>query len=204
MATSQCSDDELVQRAKAGDLAAFDILVARHYRHVFALAFHLLGNADDAADATQDAFLKAFERLSQFRGDAAFSTWLYRITINACHDLQRQRRPTPFSQLNEEDNESVAALEDLRPDPEEMWQRQEQQEAVQKILASLPEEFRQVIVLCDLQGLTYSEAAAVLGMPEGTVKSRLHRARHAFKDLWERWHRERIASPKRPKSGDEL
>lgn len=203
MATSQRSDDELVRRAKAGDLTAFDALVARHYGHVFALAFHLLGNADDAADATQDAFLKAFEQLSQFRGDAAFSTWLYRITINTCRDLQRQRRPTPFSQLNEEDDEAIAILQDPQPDPEEMWQRQEQREAVQKVLASLPEEFRQVILLCDLQGLTYAEAAAVLGVPEGTIKSRLHRARHAFKDLWERWHRERTASPKRPKSGDE-
>jgi RNA polymerase sigma-70 factor (ECF subfamily) len=203
MADSQRSDDELVRRAKAGDLSAFDALVARHYERVFALAFHLLGNADDAADATQDAFLKAFERLKQFRGEAAFSTWLYRITVNVCHDFQRRRQPVPFSQLSEEESETLNWAEATEPDPEEEWQRREKREAVQKVLQQLPDEFRQVLILCDLQGLTYAEAAAILDVPEGTVKSRLHRARHAFKDLWERWHRERMAPSKRPKGGEQ-
>ena len=203
MAASQRSDDELVRRAKAGDLSAFAALVARHYERVFALAFHLLGNADDAADATQDAFLKAFERLKQFRGDAAFSTWLYRITVNVCHDFQRRRQPVPFSQLSEEESETLNGAETAEPDPEEEWQRRAKREAVQKVLQQLPDEFRQVLILCDLQGLTYAEAAAILDVPEGTVKSRLHRARHAFKDLWERWHRERTVSPKRPKGGEQ-
>lgn len=202
-ATNHLSDDELVRQAKAGDLTAFDALVARHYEQVFALAFHLLGNADDAADATQEAFLKAFERLSQFRGDAAFSTWLYRITVNVCHDWHRRRQSVPFSQLSDEEGEAVSWAEATEPDPEEEWQRRERREAVQKVLQQLPDDFRQVLILCDLQGLTYAEAAKVLGVPEGTVKSRLHRARHAFKDLWERWHRERMASPKRPKGGDQ-
>ncbi|GBC99387.1 ECF RNA polymerase sigma-E factor [bacterium HR17] len=196
-------DELLVQRAKAGDSSAFDQLVERHYQKVFALAFHLLGNADDAADATQEAFVRAFERLHQFRGDATFSTWLYRITVNICRDARRRFRPTPFSQLSEGDKDTLdAVLESADPDPAEEWQRRERREAVHRVLQRLPAEFQQVLVLCDLQGLTYAEVAAVLGVPEGTVKSRLHRARHAFKELWQQLHREQTFSPPRPKGGE--
>jgi len=137
-ATNHLSDDELVRQAKAGDLTAFDALVARHYEQVFALAFHLLGNADDAADATQEAFLKAFERLSQFRGDAAFSTWLYRITVNVCHDWHRRRQPVPFSQLSDEEGEAVSWAEATEPDPEEEWQRRERRRLSKKFCSNCP------------------------------------------------------------------
>lgn len=202
MTDRQPPDETLVRRAKKGDTTAFDVLVERHYRHIFSLAFQMLGNADDAADATQDTFVKAFGQLKSFRGDSAFATWLYRIAVNTCRDVLRRPRSVNFSQLadNELTDFDPAIL--TEPNPDEVLAQRERAELVHFALQQLPDEMQQVLVLCDMQGLSYTEAAAVLGVPNGTLKSRLHRARQAFKNIWLQLDREQTLPSKRPKDSD--
>ncbi len=203
MREEQPSDDALVQRAKKGDLTAFDQLVARYYQRIYALAFQLLNNAEDAADATQETFVKAFEQLHTFRGASAFTTWLYRIAVNTCRDFLRRSRPIPFSQLANDEKPDEFDLATLtEPHPEEVMAQRERSGLVWTALQQLPEEVRQILVLCDVQGFSYSEVSAILGIPEGTVKSRLHRARHAFKEVWQQMMQEHLSPTKRPKGGD--
>jgi RNA polymerase sigma-70 factor (ECF subfamily) len=198
------SDENLVLKAKRGDADAFNLLVERHYKRIYSLAFQMLGNAEDAADATQETFVKAFEQLRHFRGDASFSTWLHRIAINTCKDMMRRNRPVQFSQLTPEDEHAEFDPATLsEPNPDEILAEREQAELVWLALGKLPDEARQILVLCDMQGFSYAEVAAILNLPEGTVKSRLHRARNAFKEAWKSLMREQIAPQKRPKGGDE-
>ncbi len=203
MTDGQPSDETLVRRAQKGDTKAFDVLVERHYRRIFSLAFQMLGNSDDAADATQDTFVKAFEQMKSFRGDSAFSTWLYRIAVNTCRDFLRRPRPINFSQLTDNEHSEFDPAIWTEPNPEDLLAQRERAELVHLALRQLPEEMQQVLALCDMQGLSYNEAAAVLGVPEGTLKSRLHRARQAFKNVWLRLNREQTLPSKRPKDSDE-
>lgn len=198
------SDETLVIKAKRGDVEAFNLLVERHYKQIFNLAFKLLGNTEDAADATQETFLKAHEKIRHFRGDSSFSTWLYRIAVNTCQDMMRRRRTIAFSQLSPEDEQTEfdpAMLTEQNPD--EILMERERAQLVWLALGRLSEDARQILVLCDMQGFSYAEVAQILELPEGTVKSRLHRARNAFKEIWESLLREQITPFKRPKGGDE-
>lgn len=164
------SDRELVRRFQDGDRDAFAVLMDRHERRVFNLAYRMVGRREEALEATQEAFLSCFRHLGRFRGDAAFSTWLHRIALNACYDLLR-RRPTVVSldaevppPLPEPDHsDAVAAATD-----------------VQRALLNVPEEFRAVLVMHDVQDLPLQEIAEALEIPVGTVKSRLHRGRVAL------------------------
>lgn len=203
MADGMIPDEELVRRAQEGEGTAFDVLVERHYRQIYALAFQILGDPDDAADVTQETFVKAFENLRRFRHRCKFATWLYRIALNSCRDFRRRRREIPFSQIIPPDAPDFDPISLSESDPEQVWNQREKAEAVQKTLQQLPLGMRQILVLCDMQGLSYAEVADILGMPEGTVKSRLHRARHAFKEAWERLHGEKIRPLSRQKEGDE-
>ncbi|MEZ8218637.1 RNA polymerase, sigma-24 subunit, RpoE [Candidatus Fervidibacteria bacterium JGI MDM2 SSWTFF-3-K9] len=197
------SDENLVLKAKRGDADAFNLLVERHYKRIYSLAFQMLGNAEDAADATQETFFKAFEQLRYFRGDASFSTWLHRIAINTCKDMMRRNRSVQFSQLTPEDEHTEFDPATLtEPNLDEILAERERAELVWLALGKLPDEARQILVLCDMQGFSYAEVAAILNLPEGTVKSRLHRARNAFKEAWKSLMREQIAPLKRPKGGD--
>ena len=140
----------------------------RHQRRVYNVAYRMLGGPEDAADATQEVFLTCLRKLPGFRGEAAFSTWLYRITVNACHDALRKgarERPTdePPDQPTADASEDVALSAD-----------------VQRALLSVPEEFRAALVLHDVSDLDYAEIARTLGAPVGTVKSRVHRGRVAL------------------------
>lgn len=164
------SDAQLVQRFQAGDPGAFDMLMARHERRVYNIAYRMLGRAEDARDASQDAFLSCFRHLAGFRGDAAFTTWLHRITVNACYDALRKRPPEP------------AQLDEV-PEPSPVRDHADRAVAtvdVHRGLAGVPVEFRGALVLCDIQGLPYEEVARILQVPVGTVKSRVHRGRVAL------------------------
>lgn len=197
------SDEELVKKAKSGDAQAFDELIERHYKRIYQLAFQLLGNREDAADATQEVFVKAFEQLRSFRGSSSFATWLYRIAVNTCRDIIRRSRTIAFSQLSPEDEQTDFDPTILtEPNPDDILAERERAELVWMALNRLPEEARQILVLCDMQGFSYAEVAAILNLPEGTVKSRLHRARNAFKEVWKVLTREQIETSKRPKGGD--
>jgi RNA polymerase sigma-70 factor (ECF subfamily) len=163
------SDSQLIERFLVGDQAAFAALVHRHERRVYNLAYRMLGREEDARDATQDAFLSALRNLSSFRGQAAFTTWMHRVTVNACYDILRRRSREP-TQL-----EPVGELEmHTAPDP-----TSEVATAVdvQRALLGVPDEFRAVLVMHDAMDMSYDDIADALGVPVGTVKSRLHRGR---------------------------
>ena len=168
--TPQRTDTELVGEARAGDEQAFAELVRRHERRVYNLAYRMLGRSEDARDASQEAFVSCYRNLRRFRGDSAFGTWLHRIAVNACYDLLR-KRPRDQVELNEGLAEATVG------DPAD---RAASAVDVQRALLEVPHEFRAVIVMRDVQGLPYDEIAAVLAVPVGTVKSRLHRGRVAL------------------------
>jgi RNA polymerase sigma-70 factor (ECF subfamily) len=164
------SDHELVRRFLSGREEAFVELMSRHERRVYNLAYRMLGRTEDARDATQEAFLSCFRHLADFRGDSAFSTWLHRIAVNACYDILRRRPPITASL---EDQPEAAQS----PDHAE---RAAQAADVQRALLAVPVEFRAALVMHEVQDLPVEEIAAVLGVPVGTVKSRLHRGRVAL------------------------
>jgi RNA polymerase sigma-70 factor, ECF subfamily len=168
----------LVRRSLAGDTQSFTQLVERHRQRVYNVCLRLLGDADDAADAAQDTFVAVLTKLHQFRGDAAFTTWVHRIALNACYDLTRKRRRTPMLRLAPEPGEaSDEAAGPPVPDPaDEVVGTHD----VVAALRAIPEEFRVAVVLADLQDLAYEEVAKVLDVPIGTVKSRVHRGRVAL------------------------
>jgi RNA polymerase sigma-70 factor (ECF subfamily) len=162
-------DQELVRRHLGGDGAAFTILVERHERRVYNLAYRMLGRPEDAADATQEVFLTCLRKLSGFRGTSAFTTWLHRVAVNQCYEMLRKRvRERP----EEEPPEPV-------PGPD-LAEAAATAVDVHRALQKVPEEFRAVLVLHDVQGVPYQEIAETLGAPLGTVKSRLHRGRVAL------------------------
>lgn len=171
-------DEDLVRRFQGGDRGAFAALVARHERRVYNLALRMTGREEDARDATQDAFLAALRKLHTFRGEAAFTTWMHRVTVNACYDLLRKRQRTPLPLRGDRAGQDAPA----RPEPAAPDHAEDVEVAidVRRALLQVPEEFRAVLILCDVQDLSYEQAAEVLGVPVGTVKSRLHRGRVAL------------------------
>jgi RNA polymerase sigma-70 factor (ECF subfamily) len=182
-------DRELVRRCLEGDLFSFDELMRRYERKVYSLAFHMLGNPEDAADLAQEAFLKVYRALPAFRGEALFSTWLFRIVTNSCLDGRRRtRRHPPVISLSRPpgtgESEAPAELPDNSGDPLESYLQTEMQEEIQKLLGQLPPPQRLVLVMRDLEGYSYEEIAAALNISLGTVKSRLNRARLRLRDLY--------------------
>ncbi len=175
-------DLELLKRCRAGDRQAFTDVVRRYQDRAFNLAYRLLGNFDEARDTTQTAFIRAFESLDSFRGTSAFYTWLYRIVVNAALDARkaRSRRPeTSMEDLQEASGQTRRELLDnsLRNDPTARLIRHEQHQRIVEAINTLDAEHRVVVILRDVEGLDYGEIAQVTGIPAGTVKSRLHRAR---------------------------
>jgi RNA polymerase sigma-70 factor (ECF subfamily) len=172
----------LITAARRGDLDAYNHLVLTHQELAFNLAYRIL--ADDAAaeDATQTAFISAYRHLDSYRG-GSFRAWVMRMVSNACYDeLRRQKRhPTtalePMDEEGEEELESPAWLRDDSLSPEEQAEQAELNRAVERCLRDLPDEFRAVLVLVDIQGYDYQEVSEVIGKPLGTVKSRLNRGR---------------------------
>lgn len=167
-------DAALVDRAQRGDQDAMRDLYRLHERRVYNLALRMTGNPWDAADATQDAFVKALTGLEHFRGNARFSTWIHRIAVNVVYDHLRRRRTEP---LDDEALDRLAATPDEGPRQGRDPVRDGLSDDMKEALLSLEEGFRLAVVLCDLLGFSYGEAAAILEVQEGTVKSRLFRAR---------------------------
>ena len=170
-------DEVLVRRFLDGDTAAFATLVERHERRTFNLALRFLGRDDDDRDATHDAFLSALRKLSGFRGDAAFSTWMHRVTVNACYDMLRKRARAPL--LRPVSDEEGFAPEPGAPAPDHADEVAGTTD-VARALALVAVEYRAVLVLHDVQDVAVEDVARILDVPIGTVKSRLHRGRVAL------------------------
>lgn len=182
------TDEELVARATAGDVDSFNQLVARWERTIFALAYRTLGREEDARDVVQEAFLRAYRGLRGFKGEAKFSSWLYRITLNLCRDWIRRERRAPVVQPPE--GVDAVDLADAQAAPaesvEDLVARRELSRAVARALGELPEDQRTAILLKEYHGLTFQEIADQLNCPLSTVKTRLYQGLSVLRRRLER------------------
>jgi len=178
MVSEAISDAECVRKLQRGETDAFETLIRRHQKTIFNLVYRMLGDYDEAAEISQEVFLSAYRAIGNFRGDANFSTWLYRIALNQATTRRkslntRQQRSVPI--------ENTEPASDPHPGPAESMEKKEIRQRVQQALNRLDPDDAAVILLRDLQDVPYEEVARVLEIPIGTVKSRLHRARLALK-----------------------
>ena len=182
------SDEELVALATAGDLESFNQLVARWERPIYALAYRTLGREEDARDVVQEAFLSAFRGLRGFKGQAKFSSWLYRITLNLCRDWIRRERRAPIVATPAGTDPNTFADEQVAPSVsvEELVGRRQMSDAVAQAMAELPEEQRTAILLKEYHGLTFQEIADTLQCPLSTVKTRLYQGLSVLRRRLER------------------
>ena len=182
------SDEELVARATAGDQEAFAQLVTRWERPIYALAYRTLRREEEARDVVQDAFLRAYRGLKGFKGEAKFSSWLYRITLNLCRDWMRKERRAPVAQVPEGTDPLDLADQQAAPTEsvEDLVARREMAAAVQLAMADLPEEQRTAIMLKEDHGLTFQEIAEMLDCPLSTVKTRLYQGLSVLRRRLER------------------
>lgn len=178
MIETATTDEQMVERALAGDGAAFGELVRRWERKIYALTFGMLGSAEDARDATQETFISAYRNLGGFRGEARVSSWLHRIAVNHC--ISRQRRAHVRAETALEDEVESAGERLLstpaHASPAASVEGAERTEAVRRAVASLPPELREVVLMKEFEELTFQEIADALGVPLSTVKSRLYTA----------------------------
>jgi RNA polymerase sigma-70 factor (ECF subfamily) len=182
----------LVARLKKRDEAAFNVFMRTYKDRVLALVLRMLGNKAEADDLTQEVFITVFKSIDSFRGDSRLGTWLYRIAINHCKnrikylDRRSTRSHDQIDDAREGDVADGGVLGGRPARPDEAAEGTEMEKAVRKALASLDEEHRELIVLRDLEGLAYEEIVQITNLPDGTVKSRLHRARAALREAVER------------------
>ena len=188
--SSDIEDTELVERTRRGDREAFSELVRRHHERIFQTAYALVGDREDADDLAQDVFLKAYLSLSSFQGQSQFYTWLYRIGVYCCLDWiksRNRRKNLLLEKTGWHEPEKVFS----RPEASEAWVlRRELQEFLEEALASFPPEYRSAVVLREVDGLSYCEIVSALGCSDGTVKSRLFRARARLQTVLEKPYRE--------------
>lgn len=178
MSAEGIGDAECVKRVQQGDTDSFEVLVRRHQKSTFNLVYRLVGDYDEAAEVAQEVFLSAYKSIHQFRGDANFSTWLYRIAFN---HASTRRRSLNLAQQRHVPLEDTEIISDGPLDPAKTMEQREAQQRVQQALNSLDKDDATIILLRDLQDIPYEEVAAMLNVPVGTVKSRLHRARQALR-----------------------
>lgn len=170
----------IVRKVLGGDANAFETLVLEYEKNVYNIALRMTGNSEDAADMTQEAFIKAYNSLQSFRGDSKFSVWLYRIVSNVCLDFLRSKNRRPTVSLSVEDDDGEDAQLDVADEsqsPELLLDRKLTRDSVRRGLDSLPPDYRQILLLREIQGLSYDEIAQALSLEIGTVKSRIFRAR---------------------------
>ena len=170
----------VIRKVLNGDTNAYEALVREYEKSVYNLALRMTGNSEDAYDMSQEAFIKAYNSLTTFRGDSKFSVWLYRIVSNVCLDYlrSRSRKPTVSLSTENEDGEEVELdIADEEQTPEKLLERGLTRDAVRRGLLSLPDDHRQILLLREIEGLSYDEISETLGLEVGTVKSRIFRAR---------------------------
>ena len=169
----ELSDTQIIERTLGGEPEAFNFLVRRWERQIYGLTLRMLGRDEDAKDATQETFLSAYRNLPKFRGEAKFSSWIYRIALNICNTRLRSRSKVTFS-LEEEREATGFELTDESVDLAGNLQQKQVATQVRRALGGLPAEMRQVIVMKEYEGLKFSEIAEILGIPISTVKTRMY------------------------------
>jgi RNA polymerase sigma-70 factor (ECF subfamily) len=183
------AEQQLIEASRGGDVESFNQLVRLYEGRVYNLSYRILGDADSAADAAQDAFFAAYRNLKSFRG-GSFRSWLFRIATNTCYDVLRARKRRPTTSLDAALNAAPDDQEVYMPEPADPGEapddaalRHELSRAIEHGLALLPDDQRIVVVLCDVQGMSYNEAAHIVNANLGTVKSRLSRGRARLRDI---------------------
>lgn len=176
----------LVAKSKKGDVAAFEELISGYEKKAYNIAYRMMGNEEDAKDMAQEAFIKIYKSIKNFREESSFSTWLYRIVTNVCLDeiRKRKRNETVPLEISIQNDDGAAHIE-LGADketPDDIYERIEKRQLIFNAINSLSEDYKTVIVLRDVQGFGYEEIASMLNCSLGTIKSRINRARNALKD----------------------
>lgn len=179
------NESDYIIAAMHGDAEAFEQLVLLYEKKIFSVCLRLCRNREDAADAAQDTFLSAWRAIAKFRQDSAFSTWLHRLAVNACIDRMRKEKHHA-GEASLDDETCSVTLQDTAPAPETLCEQKELREDIAKALRTLPEEYARILLLREMQQLSYAEIAQREGMELGTVKSRLSRARRQLRTILER------------------
>lgn len=187
MTPAYADDDVLIRRAQQGDRSAFDSLVSKHERRAYQYAFRLTTNQDDASDIVAEAFVRVYNALQNFKGNSAFTTWLFRILTNCYLDLRKKERNKQHlsleGTLQTDSGEMERQIEDEGDGPSELLERTAREQAVQTAIVLLPDYQQAMLVMYHIENLSYEEIAESLDLPLGTVKSRLNRARLSLREL---------------------
>lgn len=173
---------ELIARLQKRDEAAFEELIRQYEKKVYSLCFRMCGNSEDAEEAAQDAFLALWRGIDRFRQESSLSTWIYRLATNACIDTLRRRKKQSGS-VSLDDEELFVDAVDTSPQPQETVEHREAQKLLQEGLSTLPEEYRKVLILREIEGLSYTEIAESASIELGTVKSRISRGRSLLRNF---------------------
>jgi len=172
--------NECVKHAKNGDIDAFEEIVKTYEKKIYNLALRYVGNSEDAYDVSQEVFIRVYKSINSFKEESSFSTWIYRVAVNICIDhMRKSKKSNTVSMTREDDegNEEQMEIEDTSYSPEKVYDRIELRENIKNALDELSEDHRQVIILRDINGLNYEDIGRILDLGEGTVKSRIFRAR---------------------------
>ena len=184
--TPRAGENELIRKALMGDDESFEALLFSCRTKAYNLAFRYLKNHEDASDALQESFIKIYRNLAGFKGESSFDTWVYRIVVNTCNDMikKNKSRPETESLFKENDEEYTMDIPDSSSSPEQVLIHKEDGEYIVWCLNQLPEEHREILILRDIQGFHYEEISQILNCGIGTVKSRISRARHRFREIY--------------------
>ncbi len=179
------SEKILVEKSARGDVDAFETLIGSHQKKVYNIALRMTKNPEDAQELAQDAFVRAFIAIKKFRGDSSFATWIYRITMNVCTDFLRKRSKGTVISIEQTgyESEQTIQLADDNPGPDEISEKNQLKQLVREAMELLPPEHQQVLILRDLMDMTYKDIAYTLNVNEGTIKSRINRARDNLKKV---------------------
>lgn len=179
------NEQELIEKSQAGDIEAFGELISIYEKKIYNLAYRISGNSEDAFDISQETFIKIFKNIQKFKGESSFSTWIYRIATNMAYDFLKYEAK-PKRSLDDEEN--PIEILDKSISPEQSVEADERLKTVKLALGKISLEFRQVIVLRDIEGYSYEEIAQILNIELGTVKSRISRARNNLKKILNSWN----------------
>ncbi|MDF2649644.1 MAG: polymerase sigma70 factor [Paenibacillus sp.] len=175
------TDEQLIDRVRQGHSDAYRVLVERHKSYIYTLVYRMVGHKETAEDLTQEVFVKLFRSLAHFRGDAKFTTWLYRMTTNLVTDFRRSQKRKPYEALLDK---MKGWFTDAREQPEEMAMLKDEQERMQALLSELPDKYRLIMYLFHYKQLSYQEMSEVTGLPVKTLETRLYRGKAMLKEKW--------------------